>query len=147
MIASQVGTCHSKKSLHGRPCSHNILQYRNGWNFVHLRFPHQLSLPSQLPFPWRKWLISGPFRYVRLSQQKSVSQNNFRFRLGMNSPLLDSFMVTNHPLHSVALDPIQIGSQKNIFNDISFFLRKAKRFGKRSPQKMVQCHNPFPYIP
>ena len=84
--------------LHDRPCSHNILQYRNDWSL----------------------------------------KNNFRFRLGMNSPLLDSFMVTNHPLHSVALDSIQISSQKNIFNDASFFLRKAKRFENVSAE-MVQC--------
>ena len=136
-----------QEGLHGRPCSHNILQYRNGWNFVHLRFPHQLSLPSQLPFHGK---MADQLAHSVMSVYHSRNRclkNNFRFRLGMNSPLLDSFMVTNHSLHSVALDPIQISSQKNIFNDASFFLRKAKRFKKHLRRNGSVCHNSILHIP
>ncbi len=60
MIASRSWYMPFQEGLHGRPCSHNILQYRNDWNFVHLRFPHPVVFAFSIAFSIAKWLISWP---------------------------------------------------------------------------------------
>ena len=133
-----VGTCHSKKSFmagHVRIISCNTEMI--GISYTYDSHTSCLCLLNCLFHGKMADQLAHSVMSVYHSRNRCF-KNNFRFRLGMNSPLLDSFMVTNHPLHSVALDPIQISSQKNIFNDASFFLRKAKRF-KNVSAEMVQC--------
>src|SRR5699024_10421259 len=60
-----------------------------------------------------------------------------RFRVPVNGSLLQSFMVADHSLHSMALNSVQVCRQQYIFDGITFFLTESE-FSKNIMTKLTQ---------
>ena len=51
---------------------------------------------------------------------------DFRFSVDFDQAISDTFVVTNHTLHTMALNTEQVGSQKYVLDDVSFFFGETK---------------------